>query len=138
VWIDASTYDYGFPSDGRIAGVKVGLHQRGETTDPDSVRSGLDEEFVRGRIACAASRLPDLSDEVTHAHVCLYTNTPDEDFIIDRTPGLPNVWLVSGCSGHGFKFTVLLGRIAAELAAGAAYPPELSRFSLDRFHPRER
>jgi monomeric sarcosine oxidase len=133
VWIDADTYDYGFPSDGRIPGVKLGLHQRGESTDPDIVRLGVDVGFVRDRIACAASRLPDLSAEVTHAQVCLYTNTPDEDFIIDRAAGMPNVWIVSGCSGHGFKFTVLLGRIASDLATGGAYPFDLSRFSLARF-----
>ena len=137
VWIDAATYDYGFPSDGVVPGVKLGLHRRGETVDPDAVRMTVDDEFIRRRLAYAAARLPDLAGEVTHAQVCLYTNTPDEDFIVDEAPGLPGVWLVSGCSGHGFKFTALLGKTAAELATGncdrSSMLGELSRFSLDRF-----
>ena len=81
----------------------------------------------------ARVRMPDLSAEVTHSSVCLYTNTASEDFVFDRVPGAPNVWLVSGCSGHGFKFTVLLGRIAATLATNGEYPRDLSRFALTQF-----
>ena len=133
VWIDAATYDYGFPSDGRIGGAKLGLHRLGETVDPDSADLSVREEFIRDRTLYAAERLPDLAPEVTHAQVCLYTNAPDEDFIVDRAPDLPGVWLVSGCSGHGFKFTSLLGKIVADLATGDGPSRDLSRFSLSRF-----
>lgn len=133
VWIDSTANYYGFPSDGRIPGVKFASHHIGETVDPDHVRRTVDESYIQSAIAYAARRLPDLSDDVTYSHVCLYTNTPDEHFIIDQVPDSPNVWLVSGCSGHGFKFTVLLGKIAAALATGDTYPRDLSRFRLDRF-----
>lgn len=133
VWYDATANYYGFPSDGRIEGIKFASHDRGETVDPNAVRRAVDEDYVHRCIAYAATRLPGLSDTVTHAQVCLYTNTPDEDFILDRVPDLPHVWLVSGCSGHGFKFTVLLGKIAADLATGGSYPRDLRRFALSRF-----
>lgn len=135
VWIDAATYDYGFPIDGRIAGVKVGFHRQGTVVHPSAPRPPVEEAFIRERFAYVARRFPDLTSDVLHEQVCLYTNTPDEDFIVDEAPGLPGVWIVSGCSGHGFKFTVLLGRIAADLATGAGPARDLSRFSLDRFSP---
>ena len=61
--------------------------------------------------------------------VCLYTNTPDEDFIIDYAPGLPNILVVSACSGHGFKFAPLVGEIAARLATDAPLPYDLCAVS---------
>jgi glycine/D-amino acid oxidase-like deaminating enzyme len=65
--------------------------------------------------------------------VCMYTSTPDEQFIIDQAPGMDRMLLVSGCSGHGFKFTALLGDIAARLVTGRGYARDLGRFSLSRF-----
>jgi glycine/D-amino acid oxidase-like deaminating enzyme len=134
VWIDATNNYYGFPADGRIGGVKLASHTRGEVADPDALRRRPDPDYGREAAVYASRRLPDLSQEIAHAQVCLYTNTPDEHFIVDRVPDSPNVWLVSGCSGHGFKFTVLLGKIAADLATGQSYERDLSRFSLQRFH----
>ena len=135
VWIDAGTRWYGFPSDGRVEGVKIAWHRHGEIAAPDRVRRTVDDSYQRAAAEYAAERLPNLGGEVVHANVCLYTSTPDEHFIIDRAPDLPNVWLVSGCSGHGFKFTVLLGKIAADLATGKDYPRNLSRFALSRAFP---
>ena len=138
VWIDAATNYYGFPSDGRIEGVKIACHNTGDTVDPDVLRRESDASYQQETIAYVASRLPDLSGEVTHAKICLYTNTPDEDFIIDRDPSNANVWIISGCSGHGFKFTVLLGKIAAGLATEEPYARDLSRFLLNRFDGKDR
>jgi glycine/D-amino acid oxidase-like deaminating enzyme len=81
----------------------------------------------------AAARFDGLTRQVTHAQTCLYTNTPNEDFLVDTVPDMPSVWIVSGCSGHGFKFTVLLGKLAAEAATLGVTPPYLSRFALARF-----
>ena len=131
VWIDAAELYYGFPSDGRIEGVKFAAHARGVEADPDDERGTVDDDYLARAIEYAQMRMPDLSSEVTHSNVCLYTNTVNEDFIFDRAPDAPNVWLVSGCSGHGFKFTVLLGRIAATLATDGEYPRDISRFALE-------
>ncbi len=62
--------------------------------------------------------------------------TPDQDFVVDSLPGEPRVTVVGGLSGHGFKFTVLLGRIAAWRAADQQVPWDLSRLSRARLARR--
>ena len=133
VWIDANTHHYGFPSDGQIAGIKIALHHPGPTFDPNEPDRPVDPAATAALVEYAARRLPDLAPRVVFSEGCLYTNTPDEQFVIDAAPGLRNVWVVTGCSGHGFKFTVLLGKIAAELATQSGPARDLSRFGLARF-----
>ena len=133
IWIDAAARYYGFPSDGIFSGVKLAAHQPGAVVDPGHCLRAVDETYIREAVRLGTRRLPDLAPAITYSHTCLYTSTPDEHFILDRIPGSPHVWLVSGCSGHGFKFTVLLGKIAADLATGGSYPRDLSRFAVTRF-----
>ena len=133
VWIDADANMYGFPADGRIAGVKLASHNLGEPVDPDGARRPPDAPYAEQIADYAAARFVGLTRRVTHAQACLYTNTPNEDFVVDAAPDMPHVWLVSGCSGHGFKFTVLLGKLAAEAATLGVTPPYLSRFALAHF-----
>lgn len=133
VWIDADTNFYGFPQDGQTPGVKVACHEHGEVVDPNRVRREMadsDREPLEGYIA---RRLPCLHGPLVYEKTCLYTNTPDEDFIIDAVPDLPGAFLCSGCSGHGFKFTVLLGQILANLIVGRPVAEDLRRFRLSRF-----
>jgi len=61
---------------------------------------------------------------------CLYTNTPDEDFVLDR---VGPIVIGSPCSGHGFKFAPLIGAMLADLARGREPPNWLRRFAADRF-----
>ncbi len=133
IWIDSRTNWYGFPSDGVIDGVKLAEHVVGEATMPNSVRPALDEATHIAAWEEARERLPGLENTVTFAKTCLYTNTTSEDFILDFVPGAPGVFLVSGCSGHGFKFTTLLGEIAARRVLDEPYPRDISRFALARF-----
>ncbi|HEY8369197.1 MAG TPA: N-methyl-L-tryptophan oxidase, partial [Thermodesulfobacteriota bacterium] len=134
VWLDAEADAYGFPAHGAIPGVKLAFfHAHGTPTDPDRVDREVREEDREPLRAWARRRLPDLTDEVTYEKVCLYTNTPDLDFVIGTLPEEPRVVYVAGLSGHGFKFTVLLGRIAADLALGLDPGFDLSRFSPARF-----
>lgn len=138
VWIDTDRLIYGFPQDGVIQGVKIADHNLGERVDPNQVNREVDPSTILEMSAYALKRFPDLDDKVTHTQVCLYTNTPNEDFILDTLPNTPTVALVSGCSGHGFKFTVLLGKWAAHLVTSGERPPELHRFALSCFlkkHP---
>jgi sarcosine oxidase len=66
--------------------------------------------------------------------VCLYTNTPDLHFIIDRHPAhAERVVVVSACSGHGFKFATAIGEIVADLVAGTTPRFELDMFRMTRF-----
>jgi monomeric sarcosine oxidase len=102
-WIDFKCEAYGLPNiDGR--GVKVAIDRHGPPFDPDNgdrtpTNEGLEE--VRSLLDL---RLPDLKHApVVEARVCQYENTSNGDFLIDRHPGMENVWLVGGGSGHGFK-----------------------------------
>ena len=135
VWIDADANAYGFPRIGEdIPGVKIGIHHHGEATTPEFARRDVTEADLTAIRNYAADRFAWLGPETTYEKVCLYTNTPDEDFIIDRVPGLPNIVIVSACSGHGFKFAPLVGEIAARLATDTPIPYDLSRFRSSRFN----
>jgi len=63
----------------------------------------------------------------------MYTNTPDEHFIVDYHPAHPQVLVVSPCSGHGFKFSSVIGELAATLLGGQQPRFDLSLFRIDRF-----
>jgi sarcosine oxidase len=124
---------YGFPADneGRVKVAKH--HHRNETVDPDAYDravSSADEALIR---AALADHLPAANGRRLEAKTCLYTVTPDGDFVIDRVPGSPQVVVASPCSGHGFKFAPVIGEILAELAAAGATSHDIRRFSLERF-----
>lgn len=133
VWIDMSAYFYGFPEHDQVPGVKIALHQRGEPADPDRVRRELDNDDRAVLREYARRRFVGLSEEITYEKVCLYTNTPDEDFILDRHPADPRLLFVGGLSGHGFKFTALLGQLAATLVTDGEVDVDVGRFSMARF-----
>jgi sarcosine oxidase len=124
---------YGFPldSDGLI---KVAKHHHGdETVDPDACDrtvSIADESLIRSALA---AHLPDANGPRVKAATCLYTVTPDGDFIIDSLPGYPHVVVASPCSGHGFKFAPVIGEILADLVTRCEPKHEIGRFSLKRF-----
>ena len=105
---------YGFPHI-EWAGVKVARHHSGEFCDPDTVERVVtagDERKLRSAIA---ERLPALNGAVLSSLVCLYENSPDGHFLIDRLPACPNVIYAGGFSGHGFKFASVVGEILADL-----------------------
>jgi sarcosine oxidase len=111
---DTDRIYYGFPYiEGQ--GVKVaGLHF-GDRADPDTVDrtpSASDEERVR---AWLRRRMPLANGKRRDAKVCMYTNTRDANFVIDRLADHPNVVVASACSGHGFKFSSVIGEILADL-----------------------
>ena len=133
VWIDIAANAYGFPRLGDLPGVKLGIHDAGETVTPEAVIRTVHEADREAARRYAASRFPDLGPEVVYEKVCLYTNTPDEDFIVDTVPGLPSVLVLSPCSGHGFKFAPLIGQIAADWAQDLSISDDLNRFRLSRF-----
>jgi sarcosine oxidase len=131
VWIDAATHWYGFPSDGRVPGVKLARHEPGEPFDPSREDRPTSEAEDKAAIAYAARRFPTLGPDVTFSASCLYTNTPDGDFLYAQPD--EKTLLVSACSGHGFKFSVLMGKLAADWARIGDVPQELERFTAKRF-----
>jgi sarcosine oxidase len=128
---DTDRIFYGFPYiEGQ--GVKVaGLHF-GDKADPDTVDrtvSANDEERVR---AWLRRRMPLANGERRDAKVCMYTNTPDAHFIVDRLPDNPNVVVASACSGHGFKFSSVIGEILADLVIDGDTRHPISFLSANR------
>jgi sarcosine oxidase len=114
-------------------GVKAGVHHEGETTDPATVRRTTTRE-EDAEIRQILSRLmPHAAGRQLEARVCLYTNTPDHDFLIDTHPSHPEALLVSPCSGHGFKFASAIGEIVAEIVARGESNFDLTPFRLGRF-----
>jgi glycine/D-amino acid oxidase-like deaminating enzyme len=76
---------------------------------------------------------PYATRRVKKGSVCMYTKTPDEDFIIDRHPEHGHVLIVSACSGHGFKFASAIGEIAAQWTLTGKATLDVSAFKMDRF-----
>ena len=133
VWIDAGANAYGFPQMDGVAGVKIGIHDYGELCTPETVDRVLRDTDREAARSYAARRFPLLGPMISVEKVCLYTVTPDNDFVIDALPGHERVILVSACSGHGFKFTPLLGQIATDIAGAHVPNIDLTRFRLTRF-----
>jgi len=120
-----------FPDVG--GGVKAQVHHEGAlTTAADVARetTPADEapvlELLRRFLPGAAGPLLDTA-------VCLYTNTPDAHFVLDRYPASPRVVVASPCSGHGFKFASAIGEAITALVLDEPYPLDLSPFSITRF-----
>jgi len=124
---------YGFPLHGS-PGVKIAKHHhRDEAVDPDRVDrtvSAADEALVRPVLA---DHIPAANGPLIAAKTCLYTVTPDRDFIVDRLPQAPQIIVASPCSGHGFKFAPVIGEILAEMALTGRTGHDIGRFRLGRF-----
>jgi len=122
---------YGFPED-PLRGFKIGkYHHRRQRTDPDAVDrtcSSEDEATLREGIA---RYFPDADGPIASASICLFTNTPDEHFVIDRLPQHPQVVVAGGFSGHGFKFCSVVGEMVAELALDLS-ARRMDLFAIDR------
>jgi sarcosine oxidase len=123
---DGQRFFYGIPDMG--AGVKLAFHHGGETSVVDDVRRTVDDAEADEVRAAIRRFIPRAGGAHLNSVVCLYTNTPDEHFWIDRCPGQPEVLLASPCSGHGFKFAPVVGELLADLVQGQ--PP---RFELGLF-----
>lgn len=101
---------YALPDPGR--GLKAGEHEAGPTTDPDEAGS-VNESSVERLIEWVAKRYPNARPAPTFTETCLYTNTPDDHFVMKR---YGRVVVGSPCSGHGFKFAPLIGERLADMA----------------------
>jgi sarcosine oxidase len=97
-------------------GLKAAEHHAGPVTDPDKEAEPSEESLAQLENWVRA-RFPEAEGQPHHAETCIYTNTADEDFILERRGPLV---IGSPCSGHGFKFAPWVGRRLAELAQGEA------------------
>jgi sarcosine oxidase len=126
---------YGIPPDDAhpVPALKLCRHHGGEATTPDTVDRALrpeDEETVR---AYARAHLPAADAPLVRSRVCMYTNTPDEHFLVGRLPHAPRVVLLGGFSGHGYKMAAVMGEIAADLVQHGRSAFDLGMFEPDRF-----
>ncbi len=124
---------YGFPVHG-IPGFKLGcFHHLEEQVDPDAVDRephARDEAVLR---AFTERYFPDAAGPTVAMKVCLFENSPDEHFILDRHPESERVVVGAGFSGHGFKFCSVVSEILADLALGRATRHEIEFLRLSRF-----
>lgn len=124
---------YGFPEFG-ARGFKIGkYHHRSESADPDAPRREVDPEDERVLRECVSGFFRGADGPLLRASTCMFTNTPDEHFIVDRVPGAPETLIVSACSGHGYKFCSVIGEAVADLATQGRATHDLSLFHLGRF-----
>jgi sarcosine oxidase len=131
IWMDDPSF-YGFPTYGE-AGPKAAQDCGGQVTTPAERTFDRDEAAFARLSAFLEQRLPEAVGPPILTRTCLYTLTPDRDFVLDRVPEAPGVVVALGAA-HGYKFASVLGRIAAELAADGSSPSdgEIADFRIDR------
>ena len=129
IWMDDPCF-YGFPIFGE-RGPKVGQDAGGRevtadtrTFEPDKAALGRVQDFL-------GQYIPSALGPIIYTKTCLYTLTPDRDFVLDAVPGHPNVVVAIG-GGHGFKFASLIGRTLSELAIDGGTERNLEPFRIDR------
>jgi sarcosine oxidase len=137
IWEHApDRFFYSFPLLG--PGVKVAIHHEGEAADPDHLRREVADRDAEPVRSLVHRYMPDAGGRLAASAVCMYTNTPDGHFIIDRHPEHAQVMLVSACSGHGFKFAPAIGEICSDLIVEGNTRFELGMFGAGRWGAKAR
>ncbi|MEM7795267.1 MAG: N-methyl-L-tryptophan oxidase [Cyanobacteria bacterium P01_C01_bin.118] len=127
---------YGIPHEDASLGVKITTFYGWNTVDsPSEVDYTPSQEWTEHIRDFAREYIPGAAGPLISTRRCLYTLTPDKDFIVDQHPEYANVIIGAGFSGHGFKFTTLLGKMLADLAVSGSTPHNTSLFKLARFQP---
>ena len=136
IWIFAKGGEfgfYGFPTlDGKT--IKIATEQFTVITDPDHVQRGVSVEEKQSMYKdYVQGRLPGISDRCGTAASCLYTTTPDSNFVIDVHPDNDRIMIASPCSGHGFKHSAAIGEALAEQVIDGKSKIDISSFRMKRF-----
>lgn len=131
----SNTVMYGFPAiDNRI---KIAEHSGGTLlTDPMRYDRNLDPHEAEQALKFLNECLPNAANGLAEHQTCLYTMSLDENFIIDRHPDHSSVFFAAGLSGHGFKFTPVLGKALADMALTGETGMPLEFLRLCRFGDR--
>jgi sarcosine oxidase len=125
---------YGFPAiDGPRGGVKVGFARNGTDCAPDTIDRVVHSQEVSAITARVGELLPALAGNCLRTATCMYSNTPDLNFVIGRHPHCANLTVACGFSGHGFKFVPVVGEILADLVVDGATAHPISLFDPHRF-----
>lgn len=141
IWgTDGGATPYGFPAiDGPQGGVKIAFYRAPaeEVCTPETIDRRIRESEIAQMREAIAERIPALNGRFLTGATCMYTNTPDKNFIITPHPRHPQVSIACGFSGHGFKFCSVVGEILADLADRGETRHDIGLFSLARLK-RER
>jgi len=129
IWMDDPCF-YGFPTFGE-AGPKAAQDAGGKPVTADTRDFEPEPENQRGVEEFLSRYIPGALGPIIYTKTCLYTLTPDRDFVIDTVPGHDNITVAIG-AGHAFKFASQIGRLLSELALTGASTIDLSSFALDR------
>ncbi len=129
---DETGFHYGFPEHDR-PGVKLGRHgHRNEATTADGVRREIDREDEATLTRFNRRYFDDRLGDALAYKTCIYTNTPDSHFVVDRLPGHSRCWLAAGFSGHGYKFCAGIGEILADLVVDGTTRQDIALFAAGR------
>jgi sarcosine oxidase len=132
LYVDEGRF-YGFPVYG-VPGFKIGKsHHLDQTADPDQLDREAHPEDEAVLREFVSRYFPEAAGPALSLKACMFTNTPDEHFILDLHPEYPQVSLAAGFSGHGFKFSSVIGEIMADLAQFGETSHDLDLFRLSRF-----
>ena len=118
--------------DGPDGGLKLAIFNTHVLADPNEVDRTVHQQETDETRARARQLFPHLTGPLVKAMTCLYTTTPDRDFVIGTLPDRAQVAVASACSGHGFKFVPVVGEILADLATTGTTPHDISLFDLER------
>jgi sarcosine oxidase len=125
---------YAIPAhEGPTGGVKVAFFRAdGKPTDPETIDREVHDEEVEFIRSYLARYVPGLDGDFLYAKTCMYTNTPDEHFVISTHPQHSQVAIAAGFSGHGYKFCSVVGEILADLTTEGETPHPIDLFSPTR------
>ena len=133
---DYGEMPYGIPHEDPSLGVKITTFYGWDTVDrPSEVDYTPNPDWTERIRAWAQQYIPDAAGPLISTRRCLYTLTFEKHFIIDHYPDNLQVVIGAGFSGHGFKFTTLMGKMLADLAVDGATPHDTSLFKVTRFLP---
>jgi sarcosine oxidase len=134
IWESDGAIGYGHPAvDGRLGGVKAGIHSGGDPAHPDDIDRLVHGEEVEVVRAFLRERIPQLAGRYLRSRVCMYDNTPDLGFILGRAPHSERIVLAGGTSGHAFKFVPAIGEAIADLVVAGQARQDISLFAPGRF-----
>ncbi|MGI3780782.1 MAG: FAD-dependent oxidoreductase, partial [Janthinobacterium lividum] len=130
---DSNRDIYGFPMvDGPAGGMKLAFFNTSDEADPDTVDRTVTEVEIEATRVRAQQLFPHLTGPVVKSLTCLYTTSPDRDFVLGALPDRPQVTVASVCSGHGFKFVPVVGEIVADLVTTGTTAHDIALFDVAR------
>lgn len=126
--VDAASLFYGFPAQDGESTVKVAFYHRPGVTTPDRIDRSVTDAEIADMADHLEGRVPSLPGRHVESATCMYTMTPDHNFVVGAHPAHPRVVVGAGFSGHGFKFVPLIGEVLADLVVDGSTAHDIALF----------